>query len=197
MRPSITARPRALVLAIAAVATAGLAAAAPSAGAQEDPYGGTTTTTAAGASVGCELHASSGTVGSSASVTVRDVKPGAHVRVLFDGEEVAEATADAESNGPADLDIAFEVPSRAPGSYEVFAVGPSFSARCATAAGVAAYEVVRGVAGGGGGSSGFLPRTGVELVALIALACTVIAVGLQLRATARRRRGAAHVSAAR
>jgi hypothetical protein len=167
------------------------------ASAQEDPYGNTTTTSAPpGHTPSCRLRTESGEVGSRASVTVQSVARGSTVRLLFDGLPVAEEEATGPGSSPrTNVDIDFTVPPARPGMHEVTAVGADFSASCRTSQG-SGFEVVgearvlsaHVTRGDSGGSS--LPRTGVYLGLLLAVAIGLLLLGRVLLAGSRRRAGA-------
>jgi hypothetical protein len=173
---------------------------APASG-QEDPYGNTTTTTEhPGGKRTCQLRTESGEVGSRATVTVKGVTRGSTIRVLFDGQPVAEAEATAPGSSPqVNVDIDFTVPPAEPGMHEVTAVGADFSASCRTSHGDG-FDVVGEVLGAevtrdGGGSS--LPRTGLYLGALVAVAVGLLLVGRVLVTRSKRRAAASAGARAR
>jgi hypothetical protein len=203
MRP--VRRAAAAVLALALMVGVGAVIAAAPAGAQEeDPYGSTTTTsTPPGQTPSCRLRTASGEVGSRASVTVKAVARGTTVRLLFDGRPVAEAEATGPGNSPRiNVDIDFTVPEAEPGMHEVTAVGADFSVSCRTSRGngfevvgdaqVLSAQVGRGDGGNDGGSS--LPRTGIYLGLLVAVALGLVVAGRALLAGSKRR-GRASTSA--
>lgn len=156
------------------------------AGAQEDPYGGTSTsTTQPGDDPVCTLDETEVQVGASASGTVAGLEVGAEVEIRFDGDVVDQVVADDSGSAL----FSFPVPDVAAGTYEVVAVGATFSVIC----GGEALTVLAAGAGGGdrpggqdGGSS--LARTGADLAPLIALAAALIALGVYLRRRSRHSR---------
>ncbi len=164
---------RRLVAAITAgLLLAGLAAAPAVAG--EPPYGGTTTTTGDGTDVDCELSDARGSSGDTITATVSGVTVGETVRIVFDGEEVAREVATATT-----VVLEFTVPPRPRGSYEVAAVGDSFTTSCGRASG--RFTIVRGATlerGDDGGGS--LPRTGIYIGLLVAVALGLLLLGRAL-----------------
>lgn len=131
---------------------------APVASAQSvsDPYGSTTTTTSTtmpggSADTGCSLNVAKGKPGDLVSARVFPVRPGAFVRILFDGEQVGSGTAPGgtvlatgtgtpvQFNGVAlpaqaavatSVTITFRVPDVAVGDHSVTAVGANFTCFC-------------------------------------------------------------------
>jgi hypothetical protein len=141
----------------------------------EPPYGGTsTTTTGEGGGVTCDLSASRGSSGQTATATVEGVTVGETVRIVFDGEEVAREVATATT-----VVIEFTVPERPRGSYEVAAVGDTFTTSCGRTGGrftiVQGATTERGDAGGGS-----LPRTGIYVGLLVAVALGLLLLGRAL-----------------
>lgn len=158
--------------------------ATPLAGAQEDPYGGTTTTVQLPRSdVECDLSVTSARAGSSVTATVRNVAPGVVVRVRFGGQEVGRA--EAESDAVTSVQIEFRVPPVSPGRYLVTAVGADFTARCG--ADTDGYFAVL-AAQTDRGDDRSLPRTGVYVALLVAMAAALLLVGRAVLESARRRR---------
>jgi hypothetical protein len=169
--------------------------AAPAA-AQEDPYGSTSTTHATGPQPSCRLDEPSVTPGSTTVAHVHAAPRGSTVRIFFDGEPVAEAQANGPGSSPqVNIDISYTVPDVDPGSYEVTAVGATFTASCGNQS-VEGETVVggkqverdsvdsRGATGGLGGS---LPRTGLAIGMLLAAAVALILGGRALLDRARLR----------
>ena len=157
------------------------------AGAQDDPYGGTSTsTTQPDANPVCTLDGTEVQVGASASGTVAGLEVGAEVEIRFDGDVVDQVVAD-DSGSAA---FSFAVPDVAAGTYEVVAVGATFSVICGgeplTVLAAGAGPTGSGPGGQDGGSS--LARTGADLAPLIALAAALIALGVYLRRRSRHSR---------
>jgi len=132
------------------------------------------------------------------------------VRILFDGEEVGRATAEAEvvanATGAAVLfggvalpagratttvEIDFVVPERPPGEYLVSAVGDTFTRECGPGNG-GMFSVLAASAGrkGPDGGGGSLARTGVYIGLLVVLGLVLLLAGRALVEPARRRRTA-------
>lgn len=177
--------------------------AAPLAGAQ-DPYGSTTTTTSGVSEVAASCSLSNGKAKAGESVTgsVKGVFFGEHVRILFDGVQVAEATAPAapvvaqsasgavvfggqaiaaaDEPGTTTLSIKFVIPKAAPGTHIVSAVGDTFTCLCNPNG---AFTVLAASTGGGS-----LARTGVEAALVLVMAMVLLLVGRAFVAEARRRR---------
>src|SRR5688500_12194005 len=98
---------RTSAVAVGVALGATLLAAAPSS-AQDDPYGSTTTTRPTGQEASCQLRTRAAAVGERATVRVRAVPRGATVRVLFDGQQVAQGDATGSGSSPrASVDISF------------------------------------------------------------------------------------------
>lgn len=114
------------------------------------------------------------------------------VRLLFDGQQVAQGTAQGPGSSPqVNFDMSFTVPDVEPGQYEVTAVGTTFTVRCTGPAG-RGFEVLgadqsRGIGGEGGFS---LARTGIYVALLFAVAVALLLVGCVLVSRARRRQKA-------
>jgi hypothetical protein len=169
--------------------------AAPAGAQDDDPYGNTTTTAPPGQTPSCQLRTDAGPVGSRASVTVKSVTRGATVRLLFDGRQVATAEATGPGSSPrTNVDIDFTVPESQPGMHEVTAVGADFTASCRTSHGDGFEVVADGEVLGnqvtrdnGGGS---LPKTGVYLGILLAIAVGLLLLGRALLTGSKRRAGA-------
>jgi hypothetical protein len=177
--------------------------AAPLAGAQ-DPYGSTTTTTSgvSEAEASCSLSLSQGKPGTEVTAKVAGVFFGEHVRILFDGVLVAEATAPAapvvaqsasgavvfggqaiagvDQPGTTTLTIKWTVPKAAAGTHIVTAVGDTFTCFCNPKG-----EFTALAASSGGGN---LARTGVEAALMLVLGMVLLLVGRAFVAEARRRR---------
>ncbi len=136
---------------------------------------------------------------------MQNVSFGATVRIIIGGEESGSATAPlpAQSSGgvvlfggaalPAGaatttLNIGVTVPDLEPGSYLATAVGPDFTIPCGPGEN-GAFEVLASdeTARPGDGS---LPRTGIYIALLLALAVVLLLVGRALLSAARRRRNA-------
>ena len=173
---------------IGAVVVAGLllAAAGPAAS-QEDPYGGTTTTTRQlpRETPACDLSVTAGAPGTPVRATVTGVSAGDTVRVVFDGADVGRAEAEADGAGSAAAVVDFRVPTRPPGTYDVVAVGASFTASCGPEEGGGFGVLSAGVSQGGRSP---LPRTGVYVGLLLAGAAALIVFGRGILAEGRRRR---------
>lgn len=165
------------------------------------------------AATSCDMDLLSGQVGDPGSATVRNLPPGGEVRLLFGGIEVGSATAPlaAQSagapvrfNGPAlpaqagtsTVRIDFVVPQVAPGVYLVTAVGVGFAVSCH--AGLDGFEVLAGnITRPDSGGLGTLPRTGIFIALLLALALVLLLVGRALvEASHERRRAEDRVAAA-
>ena len=196
------------VVSVAAVCASLAATHVAPAGAQEDPYGSTTTTAPRGQTASCQLKTKSAPPGGSATVTVRAVPRGDDVRVLFDGEEVAEAEATGPGTSPhVSVDITFTVPMSAEaGTHQVVASGASFSVACqtgngadfeVTASGEVLGEQITREGHGSGGSA--LPKTGVYLGFLVAIAALLVLLGRAFMEASRlqRRQAARDARAAR
>lgn len=183
-----TARRRAVPGAIVAACCLILVGVAGPAGAQ-DPYGGTTTTTGTTPPElrpACALSVTAGAPGTSVSAQVTNVPSGGTVRILLGGTEVGRGTAQATT--ATTLAIAFVVPDLAPGRYLVTAVGADFTLRCGPDAD-GMFEVLAGSQGraDGGSGSGSLPRTGIYVGLLLALALALFLAGRALLEASRRR----------
>lgn len=175
------------------------------AGAQDDPYGSTTTTSAApGPTPSCRLSASTSAAGDTVVAQVQHAPRGGTLRVLFDGEPVAEAVAEGPGESPwVNVDIPFTVPEREPGTYPVTVVGAQMTASCGSSstpdsggsAEVRGLTISRGFDGpspsASGGGLGALPKTGAGVLLLLAIALALVLVGRPLVTAARRRRAAA------
>ncbi len=201
--------------AIAVCFTLILASLASPAGAQDGGgYGGTTTTTGEPTLVTCNINLTAGGPGTSVTATVNNVPFGATVRLLLDGTEMARATADlqAQSSGQpvlfggqvlaaqattTSVTIPWVVPLLPPGLYQVTVVGVDFTLLCNPEDGgmfqvlAAGAERSRGLDPSGGS----LPRTGVYLGLLLAVALALVVAGRgALEASRRRRRQAARAA---
>ena len=180
------------LLAMLAGLVAVLMLAAPAA-AQDDPYGGTSTTRPApGPRPTCRVKPDSVTPGSTAVARVNAVPRGSTVRVTFDGEQVAEAQADGPGSSPhVNIDIPYTVPDVEPGSYEVTAVGATFTASCGSQrveGEVLGDQIERDPDGSGGGVlGGSLPATGLTVGLLVAVAVALILGGRVLLDRSRKR----------
>lgn len=152
--------------------------AAPAASAQDDPYGSTTTTAGAPpASVTCEADLATGQPGDEASATIRNLPPGGEVRLLFGGIDVGGTSTDR---------IDFTVPDLPPGTHLLTAVGVGFAVSCS--AGLDGVEVLAGTITRRPEGSGALPRTGVFVALLVAVAVALLLLGRALVGVARDRR---------
>jgi hypothetical protein len=153
-----------------------LLASAGSAGAGDDPYGSTTTTVGGtGAEATCSLDVSEGAPGTPVRATVGDAEVGSTVRILFGGDEVGRGVV--EGSGDAgSVTIDFVVPDKPEGSYQITAVGATFTVTCESAAGVE-FAVLAASAGAGGGT---LPKTGVVVGALVLIALVLLVAGRML-----------------
>lgn len=176
---------------------AGLVAAlllATPAAAQDGPYGSTSTTRPSpGPRPSCRLTASVVTPGSTTVARVNAAPRGSTVRIFFNGEQVAEAEAEGPGTSPhVNVDIPYTVPDVEPGSYPVAAVGATFTASCGTQrvegeAEVGGEQVERGGSRSGGVLSGSLPRTGLAIGLLLAVALALIVAGRALLESSRER----------
>lgn len=199
----MSARTARFAAALLGVTLAGVLA-APLAGAQSvDPYGSTTTTTGIGeAEASCGLSLSSAKPGTTVTAVVHGVFFEEHVRILFDGVQVAEATAPADDavlaqstsapvvfngaaqaaddEGTVDLAIKFTVPKAAPGKHVVTAVGDTFTCFCNPNG---EFTVLAADAG-----TGSLARTGVEAGLVLVVAAALLLVGRAAVSAAKRRR---------
>jgi hypothetical protein len=178
-------------VAIALAIALALVGAAPAA-AQDGPYGSTSTTRGPGTQPSCQLRTRAAAPGETVTVHLRAISRGDQVEVRLDGEVVAQATAPSSGSAPrVNFNIDFVVPSDTePGQHAVTAVGAGFTASCRTANGddlqVAGSEVLSsGVERGGGGGS--LPRTGMYIALLVALALVLLVVGRAVLTESRRR----------
>jgi LPXTG-motif cell wall-anchored protein len=143
---------------------------------------------------------------------VSNVPVGEHVRILFDGDQVGsgDAEADAVANArssvvrfggasvpagvaTATVVIDFVVPSRPQGTYIVTAVGATFTAPCGPGIG-GEFGVLATTTGGDDGS---LPKTGIYVGVLVAVALALLVAGRALLVASRRRRRRARRSSAR
>lgn len=186
-----TARRRAAIGALVAACCIALLGVVGPAAAQ-DPYGGTTTTSTTEPpelEPACALSLTAGAPGASASVRVTNVPLGATVRILLGGSEVGRATAPVQGQAAVTtLDIAFTVPDLAPGRYLATAVGADFTLRCGPDAD-GLFEVLGSSQGQGGSGvgGGSLPRTGIYVGLLLALALALFLAGRALLSASRRR----------
>ncbi len=171
--------------ALGAAALVSVLLAAPAAA--QDPYGPTSTSVLSNTivPVTCELSVTSGDTGASVTATVRSAPAGDDVRVLFGGTAVGQAAA---PGGASPLAIPFVVPSVAPGSYLVTAVGVGFTAVCSPASGGRFEVLADAISRDGGGSGGALPRTGIYVLLLLAVAAALVLLGRALMEESRRRR---------
>jgi len=183
------------------VGTTLLGLAAPTAGAQTDPYGSTTTTAppTGELTATCSLSIPEGRPGDTVVATVNNVFFGERVRLLFDGVQVGATSAPlaASSVGapvafggvalPAQavatsVKITFTVPKAAVGSHTVSAVGDTFTCLCNPNG---LFRVLAPKAGGK------LAKTGVYAALLLAMAAVFLLSGRAFVAESRRRRNLA------
>ena len=161
--------------------------------AQEDPYGSTSTTQAPTLTPSCRLGLVAGTPGTEGEVTVDNVSPGGTVRIIIGGQEAGQATAPQGGAAQVTLVVPFEVPDLSPGSYPVSVVGASFTLTCE---GANQLEVL--AASADLGSGGSLPRTGIYVALLVAIAVALLLLGrLLLDASRRKRERAARATGGR
>ena len=182
----------ACLAAIAVVALAGPAHAG------EGPYGPTTTDPPqGGADASCSLSIEVGAPGDTGTATVTQVAAGQLVRVLFGGVEGGRGEAPADApGGRATVSIAFTVPQLDSGEYLVTAVSTTFTAECSVGFGVT--EVAGAIVDRpGDGNIGPLPKTGVYIALLVAVAVALLVVGRSLLAASRRQRRRAWAEANR
>jgi hypothetical protein len=196
------------------------AAWAPASAQDADPYGSTTTTTASPRlAASCQLSLTSGNVGAEVTATVQNVPFGSTVRILLGGIEVGRATAPLQGqssgapvifNGAAlpaaaattTVAVPFVVPAVAAGDYLVTAVGVDFTCSCTE--GTSGFKVLGGGLPRVGGTQtqnvsgndssrglGALPRTGIYVALLLAIAAALLLVGRALLEASRRRQAAA------
>jgi hypothetical protein len=158
--------------------------------AQDGPYGSTTTTRPdGGPRPSCRLNPGAVAPGSSSSARVTAVPRGSTVRIFFAGEQVAEAEASGPgSSARVNVNVPYTVPEVDPGSYPVTAVGETFTAPCGEQRVEGESEVRGAQVPRGGGGSGSLPRTGLTVGLLLAVALALIVGGRALLEGARRRR---------
>ena len=175
------------------------------AAAQDDPYGSTSTTAGSGppGAATCELTVTSGEPGVEGTATVHNVPFGGTVRILLGGIEVGRATApqSAQSVGAPVLlggqvlpqqaarttvTVPFVVPSMPPGPYLMTAVGVDFAGVCSAETGGHVDVLGETVTRDGGGRS--LPRTGIYVLLLLAIAVALVLTGRALIEESRRRR---------
>jgi hypothetical protein len=180
--------------AFALIAFAVLSLWAGPAAAQDDPYGSTSTTGGNGTQPSCQLRTRSAHPGETVTVRLRAIPRGEEVEVRLDGEVVARATASSSGSSPrVSFDVDFVVPSdTVSGEHDVTAVGAAFTASCTTGNGdrleVQADSEVRGIQQDRGGS---LPRTGIYIALLLAVAVALLLVGRAVLKESRRRARAA------
>ena len=161
--------------------------------AQDDPYGSTSTTQAPTLAPSCRLGLVAGAPGTEGEVTVENVPPGGTVRIIVDGREIGRATAPQGGAAQVTLVVPFEVPDISPGSYPVSVVGANFTITCVGANQLEVLAASEGL-GSGGGS---LPRTGVYVALLVAIAVALLLLGrLLLEASRRKRERAARAARA-
>ncbi len=169
----------------------------------QDPYGSTTTEAPPlTAEVICTASASAGRPGDSVTVTVSNVPAGQSVRILLGGVEVARADAPAGPGETVTVTATFTIPETPPREYLISAVGGTFTAECADGFTLVAGATIDrqpggGSAGGSGGrgsGGGALPRTGIYVGLLIAIALVLLLVGRALLEGSRRRRRRAAAS---
>jgi len=183
------------------VGTLLLVVAAPTAGAQTDPYGSTTTTapsTERDVIATCGLTVKEGRPGDTVEATVGGVFFGEKVRILFDGVQVATVTAPLRAeavggavafNGAAlpaqavstTVKVSFTVPNAAPGNHLIVAVGDTFTCFC-NPDGV--FKVL-------GAKAGKIPKTGIYVGLFLAMAAVFLLAGRAFLAESRRRRAEA------
>ena len=180
--------------------------AAPSAGAQDDPYGSTTTTAPDDGGRGdveatCSLSVSEGRPGDKVTATVNGVFLGERVSIFFDSIEVGSTTAPdltglsagspvlfggsalPAQSAVTSVQVTFTVPPAAPGTHIVTAVGDTFSCFCNPEG---EFRVLAAAAGKGG-----LPRTGVYAGLFVVIAIALLIAGRALLAASRRRNAGA------
>lgn len=152
--------------------------------AQENPYGSTSTTvTLPRATPSCDLSVAAAAPGTSVRATVATLQDGDVVRLLFDGEEVGRGTATASAgDDAASVVIDFFVPSRPPGDYSVSAVSGTSTIACGRDGGVG-FAVLSAAQGP---ARGPLPRTGVYVGLLLALATGLLVFGRGFVSASRR-----------
>jgi hypothetical protein len=174
----------------------------------DQAYGCATSSTQGPINPSCSLSTTAATPGTKITATITNVPVGTQVTVLFDGNEVASATATADGQGQQALAklqaaghlsvgaavqdssggaiVTFNVPASASvgKNHTVVFSGAGFSC---DATGGAGFEVLAAnVTKPGGG----LSKTGIEVATYLAVALVLILVGAQLvrSAKARRRR---------
>jgi hypothetical protein len=128
------------------------------------------------------------TPGETLTAHIDGVTPGAEVTVRFDGEVRGSATATAQpGSSTGSADITFTVPNDADPSrpHTIVLSGTGFSCDPGPVNEVLGETINRGAGGSGGGS---LARTGVEVMALVALGLGLVVGGRALMRSARRRR---------
>ncbi len=142
-------------------------------------------------------------------VTAHNVAAGTEVRFVLAGETVATGTAGGpgstqQTDDLYDVHADFVVPRLPPGTYELTAEGAGFSAVCGEVAG---HDVASGGTEGPGGGvgvsdsggergresgGGSLPRTGLAIGGLLALAVVLLLLGRVLRDAGRSRQRTRH-----
>lgn len=191
-------RSRPVVFAILLAVTAVLAVGGP-VGAQSptsDPYGPTIPPTAPDLDAICVIDDAQVEVGATVTGSIAGAGADADVSIRLAGSEVAQVTTDAAGEG----DFSFTVPQLDDGTYDLVAVGVTFTTTCRSVDG-AGLEIPGGGAGrpsddhggagagggaGSGSDGGALARTGATVLPLALAGLALLLVGAALR---RRSRG--------
>lgn len=191
-------RSRTVAFAILLAVTAVLAVGGP-VGAQSttsDPYGPTIPPTDPDLDAICVIDDAQVEVGATVTGSIAGAGADADVSIRLVGSEVAQVTTDAAGEG----DFSFTVPQLDDGSYDLVAVGVTFTTTCRSVDG-AGLEIIGGGAGrpgdddggagagggaGSGSDGGALARTGATVLPLALAALALLLVGAALR---RRSRG--------
>jgi len=141
----------------------------------------------------CTVSATAGRPGDMVSATLTNVAVGIHVRLLFDGQQVAEGDTVA-MGATGGITLTFAVPSNASnGQHTLVFAGAGIQCDPFGGAGfqvtVEGEVLARSDSGGKGNSGGSLARTGIELALFLAIALVLFLLGsAALRAARRRRR---------
>jgi hypothetical protein len=180
------ARPRQLLVAtLLAVIAVPLAASASTAQTCDPYYGCGTTTTGGSLPPSCSQAGGAVSGGEVRFATVDHVPAGATIRITFDGVTVGSGLASATGHA----NVAFTVPDEVgPGVHPVFAIGAAFSVACGTFGTTEAPQPADVAGNNAERGASSLPRTGIEIAFLVALAVVLVVGGQRLVAYELRRR---------
>lgn len=199
--PTIRAATRSIAALLVGMLTLALLTTAPAAastrtarGTSCDPaYGCSPPPPTGGLTPTCTVSATAAHRGDLVSATLTNVPVGIHVRLLFDGQQVAEG--DTVATGTTgSITLTFAVPANASaGSHTLVFAGAGVQCDPLGTAGFGVQVegeqiLARGDTGGSGNSGGSLARTGVQIALLLAVAIVLFLLGSAAVRAARRRR---------